>query len=312
MKSNKFTMALLAMLAISLTFTACKKDAASSTVTSSDSTQTQADDEALTNNSTDDATNDATTALEGSGGSFASRPDSAGNVPPGITPPTDGHVGFDTSAIHKAITVTYDGVNNGSACTRTGSIRITFDTSLHWKDAGATVTINFDSLRIRRTLDGKSVLLNGSITYTNVSGGLIRNLSGLDSIVHTISGTLTITFDNGTQRTWTISKRRVFTYNNGIVLTTTGNGAGGIAEQGTNRYGNPFSSVITIPRVIEQSCEFRLVSGQTVYTGQNRTVTTTFGLDAAGNPVSSCPIGVFYYEVSGTINGVSFTLIRPY
>ncbi|MBC8033135.1 MAG: hypothetical protein H7Y03_03255, partial [Chitinophagaceae bacterium] len=43
------------------------------------------------------------------------------------------------------------------------------------------------NLKIVRVADGKSVVLNGTQTYTNVSGGLSRNLASLQTIVHTIA-----------------------------------------------------------------------------------------------------------------------------
>ncbi len=103
-------------------------------------------------------------------------------------------------------------------------------------------------------------------TYTNVSGGLLKDLATLQTITHTITGTMSIDFDNGTTRTWNVSKQRVFTYDNGIVITTTGTYSDGtyndIAEWGLNRLGESFKSLISEPKVIRQDCDFRLVSGQ--------------------------------------------------
>ena len=114
--------------------------------------------------------------------------------------------------------------------------------------------------------DEKTIVLNGTKTITNVSGGLLKDLATLQTITHTIQGSLTIGFDNGTTRTWNVSKQRVFTYNNGIVITTTGTYSDGtdndIAEWGTNRFNESFKSLISAPKVIRQDCDFRLVSGQ--------------------------------------------------
>jgi hypothetical protein len=306
MKSRKITIALLAIIALGLSFTACKKTA-SGTSNTTDSAQVQSNDEAMANKATDDVTNDATGAVEGTGGNISARPDSASAAFAFF--PCDASI---TSLTDSSITITYNGSNCSGTRTRTGSVTLSFDTSLRWRNAGAAITITYNNLLITRIADGKTLLINGSVTYTNVSGGLLVNLSNGNSITHSISGNLDLTFDNGTQRSWTITKQRVFTYNDGIVITTTGTGTGGIAEAGINRYGNAFTSAITVPRVIEQSCEFRLVSGQSLYTGPNATVTTTFGLNAAGNPVSACPIGFFYYKQLWTINGKTYTFIGPY
>jgi hypothetical protein len=311
MKSRKITIALLAIIALGLSFTACKKTAASGSSNTTDSAQVQSNDEAMANKETDDATNDATGAIEGTGGTLSARPDSASPIFAFF--PCDASITFDTTtAPTRSIVITYNGSNCSGTRTRTGSVTISYPDTLHWRNAGATITITYDSLLITRIADGKTLLINGSVTYTNVSGGLLVNLSNGNSITHTITGNLDLTFANTTQRSWTITKQRVFTYNDGIVITTTGIGTNGIAEAGINRYGNQFTSAITEPRVIEQSCEFRLVSGQTLYTGPNAIVTTTFGLNAAGDPVSACPIGFFYYKQLWTINGKTYTFIGLY
>jgi hypothetical protein len=307
MKLRKITIALLAIVAVSLSFTACKKTAASGTSNTTDSAQVQSNDEAMANKETEDVTNDATGAVEGTGGTIAARPDSASPIFAFF--PCDASI---TSLSDSAIKITYNGSNCSGTRTRTGSVTISFPDTLHWRNAGAAVTITYNNLLITRIADGKTLLINGSVTYKNVSGGLLVNLSNGNSITHTITGNLDLTFPNNAQALWTITKQRVFTYNDGIVITTTGTGIGGIAEAGLNRYGNQFTSAITVPRVIEQSCEFRLVSGQTLYTGPNATVTTTFGLNASGDPVSACPIGFFYYKQLWTIAGKTYTFIGPY
>jgi len=307
MKSKKITIALLAVIAVSLSFTACKKTATTSIKNTLDSAQTQSNDEVMANKETDESSNDATAALENSGGSFAARP--AG---PSIAFPCDATITYDTAAVQKSITITYNGSNCSGTRTRTGKIIITFDSSLHWRDAGASINVDYDSLMITRVSDGKTLLISGNVTHTNVSGGLLEDLATSNPITRTITGNLVLTFDDQTQRTWQITKQRVFSYNNGIVITTTGTGTGGIAEAGINRYGNAFTSAITEPRVIKQSCDFRLVSGQTLYNGPFATVTTTFGLDASGNAVSACPIGFFYYKQLWSIAGRTFSFIGPY
>jgi hypothetical protein len=306
MKSRKITIALLAIIAVGLSLTACKKTASGGNKNTLDSAQTQSNDEVMANKETDESSNDATAALENSGGSFASRP--AG---PAITFPCDATVSYDTAATQKSITITYNGNNCSGTRTRTGKIIISFDASLHWNDAGATINVDYDSLIIIRNSDGKKLLINGSVTHTNVSGGLLANLSS-NSITRTITGNLTLTFDNGTQRIWQITKQRVFTYDNGIVVTTTGTGTGGIAEAGINRYGNTFTAAITQPVLIKQSCDFRIVGGMLLYTGPYATIATTFGLDASGNQVSACPIGFFYYKQVWSVLGRTYTFVGPY
>jgi hypothetical protein len=175
---------------------------------------------------------------------------------------------------------------------------------VHWADQGATVSINVN-LTITRIRDGKLLVINGTKIITNKSGGLLTNLATLTSITHDLSDTLSITFDNGTARTWNVSKERVFTYNDGVVISTTGTHSDGInndiAEWGENRFGVSFSSRITAPKVIAQSCDFRLISGQnSVTSGDKFTAVITYGLDASGNLVTSCPSGNFYANIAWT------------
>jgi hypothetical protein len=306
MKPQKLSSALLAILAISLTFTACKKDNTSA----SDTNQVQSDDDVAVSNETDAAANDANATIENNGGTYAGRP--TFNVP-AIPPPCDATITADTVDVPRTITITYNGSNCSNTRNRTGKVILSFAPGFHWADAGAAMTITYDSLTITRHSDNKSIIINGSETFTNVTGGLLKDLSGTDSIVHTITSSgLSVTFNDGLQRNWQVSKRRVFTYNSGIVVSTTGTGAGGTAEWGTNRYGSSFTSAIITPIVIEQSCEMRVVSGETLYTGPIATIATTYGLDANGNVLNSCPTGYFYYKMVWTINNKSYTFIGPY
>ncbi len=186
-----------------------------------------------------------------------------------------------------------------------------------WKNAGATATVTITDLTITRLRDGKSIVLNGTKTITNVSGGLLKDLATLQTITHTITGSLVIDFKNGAQKTWNVSKQRVFTYDNGIVITTTGTYSDGtnsnIAEWGTDRFGNPFTSEITQPKVIRQDCDFRLVSGQNTVLIDKGTAVITYGLDANGDPTGCPGTGTYYFKLVFTgANGKVYTIIWPY
>ncbi len=128
---------------------------------------------------------------------------------------------------------------------------------------------------------------------------------------------MSVTFDNGAQRTWQVARQRTFTYNNGIVISVTGIAPAavgvGVADWGTNRFGRDFKTAILQPLVARQDCDFRLVSGQVQHTGFFVTSTTTFGLDATGNAVTSCPIGPYYLKIVWVaVNGQTRTYIGPY
>src|SRR5262249_19832127 len=149
-----------------------------------------------------------------------------------------------------------------------------------------------------------SITINGSKTITNQSGGLLINLASLQTIVHLVnSNGLSVTFDNGSQRTWQVARKQTYTWAAGAVLTVTGNhtqgNVTGIAEWGTNRFGNAFTTVIDAPLVIKQDCDFRLTGGQVTHQTPNFTSTATFGLDATGAP-TGCPAGVYYLKIVWT------------
>ena len=132
----------------------------------------------------------------------------------------------------------------------------------------------------------------------------------------TSSDGMSITFDDNTQRTWKVATRRVFTYNNGIVLTITGNNmidnTEGVAEWGINRFGHEFMTSITQPLVIRQDCAFRLTSGEVKHEGVG-TATATLCLDANGNPTSCPGTGHYYLKLAWTgPRGNTGTTILPY
>jgi hypothetical protein len=285
-------------------------------------------------NESDIISNDANTALNGQSdfsGSLSSSASADGNtVVNGVNGTAgvsglvnvhqlicDATVTYDTANGQRIITIVYDGTNCWGNRTRTGTVTISIPKGQHWKDAGATAAITIADLKISRVRDGKSIVLNGTKTITNVSGGLLKDLATLQTITHTIQGSLTIGFDNGTTRTWNVSKQRVFTYNNGIVITTTGTYSDGtdndIAEWGTNRFNETFKSLISAPKVIRQDCDFRLVSGQNTVITDKGTSVITYGLDANGDPTGCPGTGNYYFKLVFTgKNGKVYTIIWPY
>ena len=300
---------LTAMIAMSVIFTSCKK---TDTDATNDSTElaTHSDDQARFANETDAVANDANTVIDNYT-SFSGRIE---NVTGTIC---DATATIDSSNGLRRITITYNGLNCSGTRTRTGVVLLTMPLATHWKDAGAVLTVQAQNLKITRVIDGKSITINGTETITNVTGGRLINLAALGTIKHAIASPgVTVTFDNGTSRSWQIAKQRVFTYNNGIVITTTGThtdgNISGISEWGTNRFGNAFVTAITQPMVIRQDCSFRLTAGQVTHQHLLATVVVTFGLDSAGNP-TTCPNGVYYFKTVWTgINGIVRTYILPY
>lgn len=314
---KQLTLMSVAILAAGLFFTSCKKeDTNTTTDTTDDATQlqVQSDDQARFSNESDAADDDANLALETFGGTYA------GGRP--LTPlplRCDADVAVDTAANPRTITITYSGATcPGATRTRTGSIVLSFDAGFRWAIAGAHFNITYNNLKITRLSDNKSITINGTKTITNVTGGRLANLASLGTIAHTVtSDGMSVTFDNGSQRTWKVARRREFTYNNGVVIRITGIAppvvGQGVAEWGLNRFGREFKTAILEPLTLKQSCDFRLVSGKVQHTGFFVTTTTTFGLNAAGEPVMDCPAGPFYLKIVWVgVNGQSHSYIGPY
>ena len=297
------------ILFFAIVFTNCKKE--SSTTDPQTEVTAHSDDQSNFDNQIDDVSNDADVAVESSS-SFTGRTDQPQTLICNAT------VVVDTVSNPRTITITYNGNNCLNTASRTGTVVLSMAAGVHWKDAGAAITITVNNLHITRLSDNKSITINGAKTYTNVSGGLLINLATLGTIIHTVtSNAITVTFDNGSQRVWHIAKQRTFTYNNGVVVTTTGTHTegttSGIAEWGVNRFGHTFATAITTPMVIRQDCNFRLVSGQILHVLPNVSATATFGLNANGE-ATTCPgTGHYYMKVVFVgQNGNTITIIIPY
>lgn len=300
---------LASVVLATILFTGCKK--AKEELDFAIESANHSDDETIVSNEVDALANDMNAAAESNFG-ISGRESST------LALPCDASIAIDTVSSPRKVTITYNGSTCNPLRTRTGTVVYTLPAGVRWRDAGATMSVTITNLKITRTSDNKSITLNGTKSIKNITGGLLRNLATVGTITHEISSSsMTLTFDDNTQRVWQISKKRLFTYNNGIVISTTGNatvdGVAGVAEWGTNRYGNAFSTVITQAMTVRQDCNFRLTAGELKHTRLAATITVTFGLDANGN-VASCPIsGTYYFKAVFTrSNGNSHSVIKPY
>ncbi len=309
MKKN-IRLMLVAILAISISLTSCKKD--NDTKDNTD-LATHSEDQSEFASNDDDVINDANNVIDDNP-AFNGRPGSASN----LFLPCNADIVLDSTATLRRLRITYHGNNCNNTRTRNGVVTLTMPLTSHWADQDAVLTIETTNLVITRISDTRSITINGTQTITNVTGGRIWDLASTGTIIHDIASPgIDVAFENGTHRTWQVSKKRTFTYNNGIVITTIGthsqNGVDNISEWGTNRFGSAFTSAITQPMTIRQDCNFRLVSGEIAHAGGLGSVVVTFGLDATGNPVTTCPAGPFYFKAVWTgNNGNVRVVIRPY
>lgn len=311
---SRFRLIAAVIVMMSVAFVSCKKEstATTTTTTTDDATQfsVQSDDQSRFSGEIDAVANDANIVME-SNASFNGRVENVLGTLCNATTVTD------TTGSTKKITVTYNGLSCEQNRFVTGVVVLSMAKEMHWKDAGAVLTVAVQNLKITRVKDEKSITINGTKTITNVTGGRLSDLSGNKVITHTItSAGMTVTFDDSTQRTWQVAKQRVFTFSNGIVITTTGTHTdgtvSGISEWGTNRFGNAFVATINQPLVVRQDCKFRLVSGQVTHSVLAATIVVTFGLDATG-VATTCPIGSYYFKLVWTgKGGLTKTVIMLY
>lgn len=309
MKKNPL---LLSFLSIVLIFTSCKKEKNSPDISNHPEIPAHADDQSQFSDELDLSFNEIAAALEANAG-FSGRYQNLQSIA------CDAEVVYNSSANPKTITITYSGAACIPSHTRTGTITISMPQTMQWKNAGATITVNFQNVKITRTRDNKSVTINGTQTYTNQTGGLLINLPTVNNIIHRITATdLSVAIDNGTPALWNVKKQRLFTYNNGIVISTTGfhveGGNSSIAIWGTNRYNRTFITTIKQPLVFRQSCDFRITAGEVEHRTNAFVCTVKFGLDVNGN-ATACPGagGTFYFKATWFgAHQVLYTAILPY
>ncbi|MGQ0740621.1 MAG: hypothetical protein ACT4OJ_16350 [Bacteroidota bacterium] len=308
MKARILSYAAVVCAAIFL-LTSCQKDSTSADYMTESSTHS--DDQNRFSGEVDAAANDINTVLEVSPG-FTGRGGDIQTI-------CDATVAVDTLSNPRTITITFNGTNCLGNRTRTGVIVVSMAQGVRWKNAGAQLNVTFQNFKITRVSDNKSITINGTQTHTNVSGGLLINLAALNTITHTItSNNMSITFDNGSQRTWQVARQRLFTYNGGnVIITVTGThsqgGLSGIAEWGTNRFGHAFTTAITQPLVMKFDCSFRLGSGKVEHATSLFNALALFGLDASGNPTGCPGANPYYMKVSWTgPGGNTRTAILPY
>jgi hypothetical protein len=152
-------------------------------------------------------------------------------------------------------TMIYNGFNTGHNFSRTGTVLIEKLKGVHWSTVGCAVTYQYINLAVTKVTDGKTFIFNGTRTWTNVSGGLIKDLGNgsVTSIVHNITGALQITFDNGVTRTWSIARQRTWngTFPSSLTVTASGFGSAAgynnLVEYGTDRNGEAFYGQINTP-----------------------------------------------------------------
>jgi hypothetical protein len=300
-------------LAFTLCVAACKKENNSSQQLNADAeVATHYDDESMVSDETDAIAIEVNSLIEAD-------PVLGGNASVLDEVICDATVTANFESDPVTVTVTFNGANCSAKRTRTGVVVLSMAKGSQWKDAGAEITVAYEDLKITRKSDGKSITLNGHQVFTNLTGGLLHQLPTIETIIHTLSSNdLSIKFDDGDLRSWNIARKKVFTYSEGIVVSVHGTHQDGdntnIAEWGTNRFGDAFTTSIDAPVVIKQSCNLRITAGVVKHETTEFVATATFGLDAAGNPIDCPGSGNYFFRLGWQRlnNGASFNLLLPY
>ena len=171
-------------------------------------------------------------------------------------------------------------------------------TGAMWRDTGTVVRLDYDNYTVKFEVNNQTLVFNGSLFVTNTSGGLIYEaITANKTIVHSIRGSLRITYDNGATREWKVFKRRTYRSPNGTVgdiQAELAADSGNVAEIGISKHGNSF--VTTIPEdYIYENCDpnggwvgpYVLTRGKLVYTEAGNSLTAEPGHHYSNNTISS-------------------------
>ncbi|MBI5217300.1 MAG: hypothetical protein HY958_00020 [Bacteroidia bacterium] len=303
---NLLQLALIVIAVIGITVSGCKKKTKDDGDPDTTSLQQLSKDEADMQAASDDAANDANDVLSrGTSKSIEGLPCNAT---------------FDSSAVAGdtiTYTITYNGLNCTGKFNRTGTIKFTKKVSTPWRDAGAFLKLTFINFKVTKVATNKSLTLNGTHTFTNVSGGLIKQLgiSILTPVIHRISGTMQATFDDNSTRTWNVARQRTWTGTFGqYVVTVEGYGSEGtytnLVTWGTNRNGEVFYTQINQELIHKQTCGWDPVTGIKKHSipSYDKSVTATFGYDSNNQPVTgtNCPTKFKLDWVKGSNSGTIY------
>ena len=307
MKATKFLkIGLILISAAGLSLTGCQKEKQKDNSSDSSSLQQLSQDDNFAENVNDEAMNDVNALLSG-----------GGNLKSTNFWPCNATID-STAVVNDTITfyITYDGYSCNGKLLRTGKIEIKKKVGTKWHDAGATVIVTYINLQITRVSNGKSITINGTRTFQNVTGGVLWQLGNqYTSIVHKIWGTMVVTFDNDSTRTWNIARQQTFTGTMGqLLMTVDGFGTEGnfnnLVVWGINRNGENFYTQINQPVVFRETCSWNPVSGIKIHQipSKDKKATITFGYNSNNEPVvgDECPTKYRLDWEKGTHSGTVY------
>ncbi len=305
MKKQLFKLSFLLIAAIALVITGCKKDDTTDPGTNgSTSIQEISQDDNELQQIDDDINLDIEIMLTGGGLK------SINWLPCNAT--------IDSAnVVNDSITyyITYHGLNCPETLYRTGKVEVKKKVGTHWYSEGATVLVKIINLQVTKVATQKTKIINGVKTHKNVTGGLLVQLGyGITHIVHRTWGFITVNFEDGTNRTWNIARKRTYSGSLGqFVIGVDGFGKVGeytdLVTWGVARNGHQFYISTPQPVRYKQNCNFKPVKGISTINipSTDKGATLTYGYDNNNQPIvpPACPtkykVDWFHGANSGTI-----------
>jgi hypothetical protein len=314
MKNLIYGLSLALALGAILTFNSCKKE-----TTEDDSVSAQ--DATIVNNAVNLTADDAS-ATAGQVSSFSGKTE-------GLYQALCGATLVDSSNAHQ-ITITYDPSQHCFGIERSGTVTFTL-TNGPWRNAGAILNVTYNNLKVTDVLTGATYTISGTHTITNESGGFAWEiayglLTNATRTHRNQSSDMSVTFPNGSTRTWTVDRSRSWTSAvsnnvNTISVTTfceaTG-GTTGVTISGTNRFGNQFTYAIASPVIGDNygNCPYLPYTGEVTHQVGSRSATVLFGTNSSGVQIgtattSTCNLG-YFITYTNAANGHSGTKFVSY
>jgi hypothetical protein len=306
MKTTQFLRTIMILIAVTgLILTGCQKEKQKDNSPDTSTMQQLSQDDNSVENASDEALNDVNTLLSG------------GNLKSTNFWPCNATID-STGIVDDTITyyITYNGDNCKHTLTRTGNVEVKKKVGTHWHDAGAKVIVTCINLHITRISNNKSITINGTKTFQNVTGGFISQLGTEDSlIVYKTWGTIHVTFDDNSTRLWNIARQRTFTGTMGqLVMTVDGFGTEGnytgLVAWGINRHGENFYTQINQPIVFRETCTWFPCSGVKIHQipADSKKATITFGYNSNNEPIvgDECPTKYKLDWEKGTQSGTVY------
>lgn len=202
----------------------------------------------------------------------------------------------------------YNGLDCSGTKMRTGSITVQLPYSngviTTWSTAGSVALLTFTNLKVTYVSNNKSLKFNGTHSVKNVNGGGWLELLLGTPIVHEVRADMQISFDDSTSCSWKFAKERTYHFLNGTLKASVAgdtviNSHSNVAMWGINRLGENFTVDIPTPvayYLYGTTCLYK-PTGTVVLYGDTSHLTITYGVDASGNIMTTCPYG---YKFSWT------------